>query len=176
MLPTIEYLKENATNIYYFGLGFIQVKIGDNIRYNFYHPELTPCFVKNESVHTHAYDFKSEILKGCLYERLYAIEPTISSKRYFCKIDCCGGHEKLFKARTIVRHLKEHVQGKSYVRFSDDLHKVFVTQPTITKVIKGDRYGHAFGFILDDQIQCTPFISDMDEQGCWDIVEEVLKC
>ena len=176
MLPTIEYLKENATDIYYFGLGFIQVKIGDNIRYNFYHPKLTPCFVHNETVHTHAYDFKSEILKGCLNENLYAIEPTIKSTRYFCRIDCCGGHEKLFKARTVIRHSKKYNQGQSYTRFSDELHRVFVSQPTITKVTKGDRHGHAFGFIPDDQQDCTPFVSNMSVLHCWDIVEEILKC
>ena len=175
-LPELQWLQDNCERIYYFGLGFIQVKIDDYTRYNFYHPELVPCFVNNESVHTHSYDYKSYILKGELVEKLYAINPTINSNRYFCKIDCCGGHEKLFKARTIVSNEFIHKEGSNYCRFSDELHKVFVKEPTITKVVKGERSGYAFSFIPDEQETCTPFISDMSEEECWKVVEGILEC
>lgn len=175
-LPELKWLKDNCERIYYFGLGFIQVKVDNQTRYNFYHPDLLPCFVKSENVHTHPYDYKSYILKGGLIEKLYAVEPTIKSSRYFCRIDCRGGHENLFKARTVVRSEITHPEGTEYLRFSDDLHKVLVNTPTITKVVKGEHSNYAFSFIPDDQQTCTPFISNMSEEECWHIVKEILKC
>ena len=176
MLPTIEYLKENSTGIYYFGLGFIQVKMGDDVRYNFYHPELTPRFVEGEEIHTHPYDFKSEILKGCLEEDLFDITPKAEGDWDFCKIDCKGSNEKLFPCRanldTVLFHLKGEVYERDYAR----LHSVSTTEPTITKITKGECYGKAFALMPKGKEECTPFIHERHPQVCWDIVEEILKC
>jgi len=176
MLPTIEYLKENNTGIYYFGLGFIQVKMGDDVRYNFYHPELTPKFVEGEEIHTHPYDFKSEILKGCLEEDLFDIVPRSSGRWDFCKIDCKGNNEKLFPCDVALSTVFFHLEGEVYERDYATLHSVSVTEPTITKFTKGERYGKAFAIMPKDQEECTPFIHDRHPQVCWDIVEEILKC
>ena len=65
----LEYLQQEAQEIYSFGLGFIQVKV-DNINYNFYHKDL-PKFSDVEKPHNHQQDFVSEIIKGRLNETTY---------------------------------------------------------------------------------------------------------
>ena len=176
MLPTIEYLKENATNIYYFGLGFIQVKIGDNIRYNFYHPELTPCFVRGEEVHSHHYDLESTILKGVLVESTYEVRPSNNGAWEFCEIDCKGNNTKLFPCIKLSSEDNFYEAGDSYKRDFATMHSVTAIRPTITKVVKGKHYDKAFCLMLRNQEECTPFTHDRHPQVCWDIVEEILKC
>lgn len=176
MLPTIEYLKENSTGIYYFGLGFIQVKIGNDIRYNFYHPELTPRFVDGEEIHTHPYDFESQILKGCLEETLFDIRTGEDGYWGFCEIDCKGHNKKLLPCNFAVNAILFHSKGEKYKRDYATLHSVSVTEPTITKFTKGKRYGKAFALMPKGKEECTPFVSNESEERCWEVVEEILKC
>lgn len=176
MLPTIDYLKENATDIYYFGLGFIQVKVGDDIRYNFYHKKLTPCFVEGEDVHSHPYDFESTILKGNLLEILYEANITYKGKWDFCEIDCKGSNRKLLPCNKTSIESNFYCEGVNYKRCHETLHSVTAINPTITKVVKGTRHNKAFSLMPRGQEECTPFISTKSPQECWDIVEEVLKC
>lgn len=175
MLPTIEYLKDNNTGIYYFGLGFIQVKIGDDVRYNFYHPELTPCFVKGEEIHTHPYDFESHILKGCLEEFLYNVTPTGDGDWEMCSIDCKGTNTKLFPCNVDIDNLLFHIQGQSYERSYATLHSVVANVPTVTKLTKKLRYGKAFALMPNGKDCCSPFISYESEERCWEVVEEILS-
>ncbi len=45
----IDYLIKNHTIIQYFGLGFIQIKINENVRFHFYHKDI---LVTTDDTHT----------------------------------------------------------------------------------------------------------------------------
>lgn len=59
----IDYLKKNHTKIHGFGLGFIQIKLGEVFRLHIYTKEIA-LTTQDEEIHNHRYDFKSTVLKG----------------------------------------------------------------------------------------------------------------
>lgn len=59
----LDLLRSNHQRVYYFGLGFIQLKINEVERLHFYSPELP---VITEDIHDHRYSFTSKVLKGIL--------------------------------------------------------------------------------------------------------------
>lgn len=67
---TLESLKRNSTLIHYFGLGFIQIKLGEKYRMHFYDKDL-PAIVHEEEIHNHRYDFKSRVLAGEFWQAFY---------------------------------------------------------------------------------------------------------
>ncbi len=66
----IDYLRETGASPAYFGLGFIQLKTTNSVRYHFWHPELI-AIVPEEEIHDHRYRFRSDIIAGELYQELY---------------------------------------------------------------------------------------------------------
>lgn len=71
---TTESLQKNCTHIHYFGLGFIQIKLGETYRIHFYTDQL-PAIAGEEDVHNHRYDFRSKILYGNFKQELFEITP-----------------------------------------------------------------------------------------------------
>src|SRR5271170_5939334 len=63
-------LKKNHARLYYFGLGFIQLKINEWERLHFYSAKLPPI---TEDIHNHRYGFLSRILKGKLGNHVFDI-------------------------------------------------------------------------------------------------------
>ena len=74
---TIESLKKHCTLIHYFGLGFIQIKLGEQYRIHFYTNAL-PAIISAEEIHNHRYDFTSHILHGTFSQKLYQLVPGTS--------------------------------------------------------------------------------------------------
>lgn len=58
---------------FYFGLGFIKVRLDKHRSMNFYDPQLTAT-VGPEEVHDHRYDFTSTIIAGYLVNEIYAAD------------------------------------------------------------------------------------------------------
>jgi hypothetical protein len=65
---SIDFLKKNNQRLYYFGLGFIQLKLTDNHRVHFYTDQLDN---NTDSIHNHRYDFSSKILKGTFCNKIF---------------------------------------------------------------------------------------------------------
>lgn len=73
-LTFAEFLDAKREEPYYFGLGFIKVRL-DHIRsMNFYDPELG-AELPEEEVHDHRYDFTSQILGGSLTNQMWDVTP-----------------------------------------------------------------------------------------------------
>ena len=68
---TITDLKKNCTLIHYFGLGFIQIKLGKYHRLHIYTDTL-PAITNEEDTHNHRYNFTSTILHGELLQELFS--------------------------------------------------------------------------------------------------------
>jgi hypothetical protein len=75
-LPTIDELrnkaKEYGTDPYWFGLGFIQLKLNDTSRMHFWLPEIP--HPEREEIHNHRYDFTSIVLAGHLMHEVWNLD------------------------------------------------------------------------------------------------------
>lgn len=84
-LPPLDALKQYHTKIHFFGLGFIQIKITETLRFHFYTKKLQ-SIMPVEEVHNHRYDFTSYILKGELTQRIY--RPVPGETHIIVDVDC----------------------------------------------------------------------------------------
>ena len=66
----LDQLRAKHSRLYYFGLGFIQLKIDETWRLHFYSPELP---VVTEDIHDHRYDFESRVLAGTITNTFYRV-------------------------------------------------------------------------------------------------------
>lgn len=168
---TLNYLKENCDNIYYFGLGFIQIKVG-SINYNFY----TEKWGKVEDdIHTHKYGFKSEILKGTLTQHIYEEKKGNDFKKMLC--DCKAGSEDEYiknvnLEETIVMTLSK---GSTYEVNENTIHKVYSTF-CISKVEKGEYKTEKAAVYKPMSIneKVCPFF-DVPEEDLWQEVERMIN-
>lgn len=71
----IKYLKTLDVKPYYFGLGFIQMKLNDRERIHFWHPKFQP--MEPEETHNHRYDFTSKILSGQIVHETWEFLETV---------------------------------------------------------------------------------------------------
>jgi|SRR5271157_1335893 len=75
-LPTIKELRAKAKKYgsepYWFGLGFIQLKLSDTERMHFWLPEIP--HPEREEIHNHRYDFTSIVLAGELRHDVYHLD------------------------------------------------------------------------------------------------------
>src|SRR5579863_7289598 len=80
-LPTIDDLRTKAasygTEPYWFGLGFIQLKLNDTARMHFWLPEIP--HPEREEIHNHRYDFSSIVLAGHLLHEVWHLD-TVKSQ------------------------------------------------------------------------------------------------
>src|SRR5271157_2609389 len=74
-LPTIDELRAKAkaygSDPYWFGLGFIQLKLSDTERMHFWSPTIP--YPEREEIHNHRYDFTSEVLAGQVIHETFLV-------------------------------------------------------------------------------------------------------
>ena len=74
-LPTLDELLVKAeaygTEPYWFGLGFIQLKLSDTERIHFWHPSVP--YPEREEIHNHRYDFTSRVLAGQIVHETFLV-------------------------------------------------------------------------------------------------------
>jgi hypothetical protein len=79
--PLIDELRASAkkygTEPYWFGLGFVQLKLNDHERMHFWCPEIPSS--EREEIHNHRYDFSSIVLAGELKHDVYHLDATIET-------------------------------------------------------------------------------------------------
>lgn len=165
---------------YYFGLGFIQLKINDNERFHFYHPSLLPIINIEEEVHNHRYDFISEVLIGELNNKIYHFNSNIDGK-YMKEYESCNPNITLSKEEknfqigdlNLFTCLKV-TKGEKY--FMDN--RTFHTLETSTCMTKLTRSQHLQKYAevirpIDSEPIC-PFSAKLSESECWNIIEKVM--
>jgi len=164
-----KYLKDNATRIHYWGLGFIQVRVGENVNYHFYSESIAPNF-DTENPHNHAREFRSEILAGCLEEKRYHLTEggSYEMRDNLCTTDDGIVPEKLYGVGCVEHNFYE--KGDKYVCDKDTFHTVSATD-CITKITKyGDR-GEVFSLKLNEAPKGV--ITRYSEDILWKIVKEM---
>ena len=176
----LEYLKSWGKTPQMNGLGFIWLNRTANERWNFYHPTLTPVVV--DEYHNHRSTFRSVIMQGKLFNKRGVL---VEGEQVTRNIDCISF---LKKGETpdfpIVEHgvriwefeTEEHNVGDIYEMGANELHKVWVEEPTVTKLTRmpGDTAGLAV-YDIDKKPLC-PFADFVTpEDKCWEIIEQICQ-
>jgi len=173
-LLDINYLKENHTRIYYFGLGFIQIVLNKYERIHFYTDELPTT---NEDIHNHRYNFTSTILKGQFRNDKYKLIP---GDTHILKNESCNSDKELENNVEIPVSVefiesKEYKQGDSYDMFYNEFHAVDYSGDTITYLKRSDIItDYAQVIYKKDSEEVCPFSNKGDEDKLWSIVETIL--
>lgn len=186
---TVSWLKENKYDIYFFGLGFIQVKLTPRKRLHFYHPEL-PAFV--EDPHDHRYNFISKVLKGRLINYIYkpmvissqvinhdetCIFPSKEIANESCKKDSIVNEQSIFNCVEYIGSFTVE-SGSSYFIDERTFHTVkpdFSAGPCITLIERSNPFKEFAKVIrLSDEKLC-PFSKSIPEDRLWELVEDCLE-
>jgi hypothetical protein len=185
----IDVLKARCTKIHYFGLGFIQVKLGETSRMHFYTGEL-PALVPLEEIHNHRYNFRSVILRGVLKQTFFEAQYSWSGKATHVNVfESCKppGQEELrgIQFREILERETECVvqetssvilgSGSEYTIDHRTFHRVEPLGDCITYLDRGP-VQKDFAEILRPigAEKVCPFSKVVPEARLWEIVEQML--
>lgn len=171
---TLESLKKNCTLIHYFGLGFIQIKLGDMWRIHVYTDKL-PAIVDEEDVHNHRYDFKSRILHGTFKQELFEViaGDTHTLEDESCKKD--GGSINPPRPCSLKKLFAQEMrQGSEYVIERDTYHRV--SSKNAITLLERSVVEKEFAQVIreKDGLKICPFSKVVPEDELWGIVEDIL--
>jgi hypothetical protein len=174
-LININWLKENAKLIHYFGLGFIQIKLNENERIHFYTNKLART-VQEEEIHNHRYNFVSRILKGIFTQTIYEID--YSGADFILTQETCKEEKISFPkvpCNIIPVFTQDYDMRDSYYINHNTFHTVDSTN-AIT-YIKRSGYKKDYADIIypKDKPPICPFSVKIPENTLWALVESMLK-
>ena len=182
----IENLKGDCARLYYFGLGFIQLKLNEIERLHFYSPRIPAI---TEDVHNHRYGFISRILKGQLVNHLYRVDQYPQSFEdsaqkpildYTVNNESCNPEIKTprlsIPATALLENITTYIEGQSYVMTPTMFHRVETNGPTITHLIRGHKVSEMAQVVLPKYATpVCPFSQKIPENELWEIIEEMIK-
>jgi hypothetical protein len=177
--PTIDELRLNVRKIYYFGLGFVQVKVSESARYNFYHWKV-PAFV--DEPHDHRYDFTSFVVRGEIWNKIWIAHPDGDRSGILENESCREGVDAPSDPQSVRLAMGSTfatLRGMSYSLHHASLHTVWPALnegPCVTYVTRGPiKKDFARVFHPDGSEKVCPFSKKMPEDELWDIVSECLR-
>ena len=168
-----DWLKSNHTRIYFFGLGFIQVKINEEYRLHFYIPDL-PAFVDHP--HNHRYDFESTILKGEIINNIFE---EVCGEDFIIQEDSCSEgfipSETPRKASFNLKSSITYKEGDKYRMYHETFHTVSANN-CIT-LLKRSEYKKELADVSypANQEKVCPFMNKLPESWLWDQIEKALN-
>lgn len=173
----IDKLKKNHQMIHFFGLGFIQLKIDDKLRFHFYHPELL-SIIDPEEVHNHRYDFISTIMAGSLTNSFFDVVLNKDGLYYIedesCNIIKTENNNIISNCDLIEKETITSIKGESYVCLSNQFHTI-KTDFAITRLYRGPIISEFAKVVRNNNSTKTcPFSKKLNEDDCWDIVQECI--
>lgn len=181
----IDWLRANCQMIHFFGLGFVQLKVSDSVRYHFYHPKWSGF---TEDPHDHRYDFSAEVIRGRIKHTLWDIVEVVGEGDSFgggisfeLRFESCNKDEKhvpagySVRAKAIGRFVV--AAGDWYWLDKDIFHQVerMGGGPLITKLVRDDpTKDHARILAPHGSDVVCPFSGNLPEAELWEIVEDCL--
>lgn len=177
MILDIDFLKANCQRLYFFGLGFIQIKLNESERVHFYTDAFPKTTIKEE-VHNHRYDFESTILKGTLVQEIFSfhwIEPgnfwmtketcNPTTKKEFPRIQC---HIELLQRQTFKT-------GSSYWTDYKTFHRV-ESNDAITYLKRGPYMKDEADVIYPvDLVPTCPFSVKVSDDELWEVIKSMIQ-
>jgi hypothetical protein len=173
---TVEDLKKKCTLIHYFGLGFIQIKLGVTHRLHIY-TDLLPRITDEEEVHNHRYDFVSVILHGTLHQELFIIQEGLTHllEEETCKENHIPDKTKI-KPCCIEKIYEETLcEGGSYYIPHTTFHRV--TSANAITFLTRSNYKKELAEVVRPRngTKVCPFSKKIQEEELWSIVSSVLE-
>jgi hypothetical protein len=187
----VNWLHDNATLIHYFGLGFIQIKLGEEERLHIYTKQF-PSITSYEDIHNHRYDFTSYVLRGVLHQEIWTFEDRPNyAATYEMTAETCqmasveqpvkaplkilGAIDKIFDMTL--------VEGSSYNLDYRQFHRVKPLGDAVTLVRRAGFSEGKSGYLQEhaDVIRpkgskpVCPFSQKIPEDELWKAVVRVLK-
>lgn len=175
MLLDIDFLKNNHEFIHFFGLGFVQLKLDNNLRMHFYHPDLSPI-VHDEEIHNHRYDFISTIMAGKLTQEFFSVEKG-DSEFYMIEDNC--KQDKIISTPTmdvVVKpiSIEHYKKGDSYTFLNTQFHKIS-TEFAITRLYRSKIVSdNALIIKRKGQEVICPFSKQLTVDECWQVVDNCI--
>lgn len=181
---TVDVLRCNHYESYFFGLGFVQVKVDQRRRFHFYHPSL-PALV--DDPHDHRYDFFSNVIRGGLQTTIWEVRDggvSMNSKEFVMEHETCkqdgqievppGENVTAWKIGSFMTH-----EGSEYYMQRDVFHQVrplFEIGPVVTYITRCSIDKQLARVLHDPSAEkVCPFSKKIDEAEMWDIVEDCLE-
>lgn len=163
-----DYLISNYESIGYWGLGFVQVKVG-RTNYHFYTDKFGVFDVDNP--HTHKYDFSSSIITGELTDNRYTVKPSKIGYRRVSNKCTINQLEEEFVTCEIEDTLV-HKKGDTYTLEAHVFHTVSATNGTITKLVKTtEDYNKQVASVLINEHNHKE-INKVDVELLWNVVKK----
>lgn len=179
----IDWLRTNHTLIHYFGLGFIQVKLGPSERMHFYVPGLEPI-VPREDVHNHRYDFDSSIMRGSLTQELYSFVPSRwpfgpLGDHMIEEVSCEEGAERRTLSGTFdvaLSSMHTYLEGSSYFISHDQFHRVTPGNRGCITLVRRSGYRKPLAQVIKPVggPSVCPFARKIPEDELWELVAQAL--
>ncbi len=179
----LEYFKNMPTAPRMNGLGFIWIMESKKVRWNFYHPELTPVVVNQ--FHNHRDSFVSKIMKGTFCnQRAVIVHPGDMVLR---SITCVGkgsksqGGEGIKEIQKNIgldkRTVETYYERESYGIRASEFHIAYALTPAITKMTMQENDDEVEGlgvYNKEDEMLCPIADFHADEELCWQIIQTIL--
>lgn len=177
----LDELRRNYVRLYYFGLGFIQLKLNESERLHFYSPRLPAI---TEDPHTHRYGFLSRILKGELTNHVYGVKTfgNVSPLgTHTIAYESCNPNVKAdgdaFQADVKLIDSTTYGPGESYVVTDDMFHSVEPGPKGCITYLLRTNYKARFAQVArqNGDAQVCPFSRQVPEEELWTIMRELVE-
>lgn len=171
----LQNLKDNHIRLYYFGLGFIQLKINETYRLHFYSARLPAI---TEDIHNHRYNFQSKILKGNIINRIWCVSYDAPTNHIMLNESCNPNIAAPKTTTPCSVHLYEEASysaGDIYHMDDSIFHQVQANN-CITLLKRGP-YTKEFAQIVlpENKESVCPFSKEVDQKILWEVIEEMLS-
>ena len=172
----IDKLKNNYIKLHYFGLGFVQLVVDEDIRYHFYNVSIKNKRT-NEEIHNHRYNFQSKVLKGNLKENIYDV---CQGNTHFIENESCGKDldnipNNVINCSVILLGNLQHKEGDNYFRAFNSFHTVDYHENTITRLKRSKIITDYAQIIRENGAEKTcPFSTKISEADLWDIIKDTI--
>lgn len=170
----LDFLRETHVRLYYFGLGFIQLKIDETSRLHFYHPELPTI---TEDAHNHRYGFLSRILAGQLTNSLYI---PVEGDTHVLVNESCNPEIKAPGRREPIGLIDVDVQtyrtGQSYVMTDSLFHRVKAGPTGCVTYLVRTHHTKEFAQVIlpKNATPVCPFSKKIPDDELWSMMEDML--
>lgn len=159
----------------WFGLGFIQLKMDENNRFHFWHPELPTNSVYEHEWHDHRYDFKSSVIVGSITNELASWRSNPSGDHAIWEV-CCAGNGATYKGEVDlipVGSFTTHA-GDSYHLSRDALHRVQAERCMTLQTRTTGPVKFKANVVATSFSDSNPFEETLPTDMMWEIISDIV--
>jgi hypothetical protein len=172
----IDYLRSTGATPHFF-LDFIQLKLNDNERMHFWHPDL-PAFGAEEELHDHRYDFVSRVLAGSTRHEEWSFTETADGPFEMIEKSCKPGSEvppRRVAIGDVRRTGSYNMVAGSYYEFAHDRFHRIHAERCVTFLTRGEVIKDVARIIKPvDGADFCPFETKIEEKRLWEVMADLL--